>query len=67
MPPRKKSSTRRRLTIKSKKQQRFVFGVLVKRGVVPKSVAKSRAKKGKAFKRLPTRVKSRKSGRRKKR
>jgi hypothetical protein len=57
MPTRKSG---RKLRIRSKAQQRFVWGVLVKKGKVPKSVAKSRSKKGKNFKKLPNRVKRRK-------
>lgn len=51
---------------KSKKQQRFFWGVLVKSGKMTKAAAKRRSVKGKGYKRLPTRVR-RKSGRRKKR
>ena len=51
---------------KSKKQQRFAFGVLVKRGKMTKAAAKKRSSRGKSYKRLPTRVRRRKSGRKKK-
>jgi len=45
---------------KSKKQQRFFWGVLVKRGKMTKSEARKRSVRGKAYKRLPTRRRRRK-------
>lgn len=44
---------------KSKKQQRFFWGVLVPKGKMSKSAAKKRSVKGKAYKRLPTRKRKR--------
>lgn len=41
---------------KSKKQQRFFWGVLVPAGKMKRSSAKKRSVKGAAYKRLPTRV-----------
>lgn len=45
---------------RSKKQQRFAFGVLVKRGKMSKAAAKKRSSRGRAYKRLPSRARRRK-------
>jgi hypothetical protein len=52
---------------KSKKQQRFFWGVLVKQGKMTSGEARKRSVRGKAYKRLPTRKRKTRARSRRKR